>query len=249
MIATVTSVTDLICIANTVRSEWNGELWWRGQSSTQYDLIPGVYRANQGTRGEQNLCLRFRQYAQSRHDTCPPQEDFCSWLFLAQHYGLPTRLLDWSESALVGLFFAANANPSLDASIYVLHPREMNRVTNGDHTLVPVTSRPASDLFRGAFDDRVTETKTVAVLPHECDKRMLVQQGAFTLHGSSQDLREIVGHDSVIRTFTVPSESKPGIIEELASLGIRQRTLLPDLANLAADLKNLVFSEIGVRTA
>jgi hypothetical protein len=155
MTATITSVADLIGVANTVRSEWNGELWWRGQSSTAYDLIPGVYRANRGTRGEQNLCLRFRQYAQTRHDKCPQQDDFCSWLALAQHYGLPTRLLDWSESALVGLFFAANANPTLDASIYGLHPREMNKVTNGDHTLVPVTSSPANDLFRGAFDDRI----------------------------------------------------------------------------------------------
>ena len=57
---------------------------------------------------------------------------------------------------MVALFFAANANPSLDASLVVLNPREMNRVTNGDHTLVPVTSSPATDLFRGAFDDRFT---------------------------------------------------------------------------------------------
>ena len=249
MIPAITCVADLICVANTVRSEWNGELWWRGQSSTAYDLVPGVYRANRGTRGEQNLCLRFRQYAQTRYEKCPQQEDFCSWLFLAQHYGLPTRLLDWSESALVALFFATSGDSTLDASLFVLHPREMNRVTNGDPTLVPVTSSPASDLFRGAFNDRIIETKTVAVLSHELDNRMLVQQGAFTLHGSPKDLREVADNGSLLRSLTVPAESKPKIIEELASLGIRRRTLFPDLANLADDLKNLVFSEIGLRTA
>lgn len=249
MATAITCVADLIGAANTVRREWNGELRWRGQSSVKYALVPGVYRANRGTRGEQNLCLRFRQYAQTRHDNCPQQDDFCSWLFLAQHYGLPTRLLDWSESPLVALFFAANANPSLDASLYVLHPREMNRTTNGDHTLVPVTSAPATDLFRGAFDDRITKKRTIAVLSHELDNRMLVQQGTFTLHGSRQDLRELDKREMLIRTFTVSAESKTNIIEELASLGVRRRTLFPDLANLADDLKELVFSDIGVRTA
>ncbi len=97
----------------------------------------------------------------------------------------------------------------------------MNRITNGDQTLVPVTSSPANNLFRGGFDDRVIETKTVAVLSHEIDNRMLVQQGAFTLHGSPKDLRGFSKHDSLIRTFTVPSESKQGIIEELASIKVR----------------------------
>ena len=249
MATTITCVADLIGAANFVRREWNGEIWWRGQSLTSYALVAGVYRANRGTRSEQNLCLRFRQYAQTRHDYCPQQDDFCSWLFLAQHYGLPTRLLDWSESPLVALFFAANANPSVDASLFALHPREMNSITNGDHTLVPLTSSPATDLFRGAFDDRITEKKTVAVLSHELDKRMLVQQTAFTLHGSQHDLREIDKREMPIRTYTVSAESKTNIIEELASLGLRRRTLFPDLANLADDLKELVFSDIGVRTA
>ena len=249
MAAPITCVADLIGAVNTVRREWHSEFWWRGQSSAEYGLVPGVYRDDRGTRGEQNLCLRFRQYAQTRHDNCPQQDEFCSWLFLAQHYGLPTRLLDWSESALVALFFAANTNPILDASLFVLQPREMNQVTNGDQTLIPVTSSPATELFRGAFDDHFNREETVAVLSYENDSRMLMQQAAFTLHGTPQDLREIGEQEQLIRTFTVPSVSKASIIEELASLGVRRRTLFPDLANLADDLKNLVFSDVGVRKA
>ncbi len=125
----------------------------------------------------------------------------------------------------------------------------MNTVTNGDHTLVPVNSSPAAELFRGAFDDRFPSESTIAVLSHELDNRMLMQQGAFTLHGASNDLRELGEPNRFIRTFTVPAESKISLIEELASLGIRRRTLFPDLSNLAKDLRNLVFSEDGVRNA
>jgi len=114
---------------------------------------------------------------------------------------------------------------------------------------VPVTSSPANELFRGAFDDRVELEKTIAILSHEFDSRMLVQQSAFTLHGNRDDMLKLLELERVIRTFNVPAASKGNIIAELASLGIRRRTLFPDLASLANDLKDLVFSEIGIRTA
>lgn len=247
----ISNVAELVAVANTLRAEWNGELWWRGQSSSDYSLVPGVHRTNRGTRAEQNLTLRFRQYARTRHQACPEHEDFCSWLFLAQHYGLPTRLLDWSESALVAMFFASIGNLQLNGTLFVIHPRELNRITNSDHTLVPVTAPPATELFRGAFDDRepYKSDKTLAILSHEIDIRMLIQQGTFTIHGSSIDLRDINGSDRILKTYTVPAHSKLEIIAELASLGIRRRTLFPDLANLADDLKQLVFSENSVRNA
>ena len=219
------------------------------QSSGAYLLVPGVYRIDRGVRAEQNLSLRFRQYAQTRYEKCPPQDDFCSWLFLAQHYGLPTRLLDWSESPLVSLFFAADANSELKASLYALHPREMNKIVNEDPTLVPVSSSPANELFRGAFDDRFKLEKIIAILSHELDSRMLAQQSAFTLHGNRNDLLKLSELKRVIRTFNVPTASKGTIINELASLGIRRRTLFPDLDNLANDLKDMAFSETGTWTA
>jgi len=249
MVTHISDVSELVLAANAIRSEWNGEVWWRGQSSVNYSLVPGVFRGERGIRSEQNLSLRFRQYARTRYTACPTDDDFCSWLFLAQHYGLPTRLLDWSESALVALYFAVNGDPLVNASLVVLHPREMNRSTNEDHTLVPVSAQPAGDLFRGAFDDRYTNEKTVAVLSHELDSRMLVQQGVFTLHGTSQEMRDIDNSSTFLRVFTIPAGAKTQIIAELASLGIRRRTLFPDLTNLADDLKELVFSENGMRTA
>lgn len=242
MVQLINSVSDALSSARSLHAEWNAELWWRGQSSLKYDLIPGVYRENKGTRSEQNLILRFRQYALTRHEKCPQNDDYCSWLFLAQHYGLPTRLLDWSESPLVSLFFAVESNPDKDANLFALNAREMNKIINNDSTLVPVSSAPARELFQGAFDDRVTVDKNVSILSHELDTRMLVQQSVFTLHGNATDLRNLEGLDNAIRTYKIPKESKSNIIYELSALGIRRRSLFPDLENLSKDLKNLKFS-------
>lgn len=121
----------------------------------------------------------------------------------------------------------------------------MNKIVNEDPTLVPVTSSPANELFKGAFNDRFKLEKTIAILSHELDPRMLAQQSAFTLHGNRNDLLKQPELKHVIRTFNVPAASKGNIISELALLGIRRRTLFPDLDNLASDLKDLAFSDAG----
>ena len=233
-------------MAADIRDEWEGELWWRGQPSISYDLIAGVYRQNRGTRAEQNLCLRFRQQARTRYAGCPHDDDLAGWLFLAQHYGLPTRLLDWSESPLVSLYFSVISNPSDDGVIFALHPRDMNRTTNGDPALVPLSSAPAKDLIHAAFDDNVIEEKHLAILSNELDPRMLVQQGVFTIHGTNEDLSKIDELEEVLTRFTVSSAAKSRIVAELDWLGIRRRTLFPDLANLADDLSRMTFSECGI---
>jgi len=238
----INSITNVLSIVDELQKEWGAELWWRGQSSKEYPLIPSVYRVNRGIRDEQNLSLRFRQYALTRHEKCPANDDYCSWLFLAQHYGLPTRLLDWSESPLVSLFFAVEKNNEEDGNLFILNPREMNRIINNDTALVLSSSSPAHELFLGAFDDRVKINKNISILSHEIDTRMLAQQSVFTLHGNSNNLLEMMELKDVIRTLEIPKESKPKILSELASLGIRRRTLFPDLDNLSMDLKQLLFS-------
>src|SRR6266571_1472215 len=71
-------------------------MWWRGQSDASWHLVPSVLRRNKGPADEMALFARFHQRAPSRHARCPEAADVQSWLFLMQHYRLPTRLLDWT---------------------------------------------------------------------------------------------------------------------------------------------------------
>lgn len=237
----LTSLQDIIASAEELTATWPGELWWRGHASNTFVLQAGVYRRDRGTRAEQNLTLRFRQYAPTRHANCPVQEDFISWLFLMQHYGLPTRLLDWSTSVLVATFFAVIERPTEDGVVFAMDPRRMNDATIGDATLVPTTSSPARDLFVGAFDDRKTDSRTIAVLTHEIDDRMLVQQAAFTIHGDKRPLDTRPDADKFLRRFDIPAAAKQRLYSQLKIIGFRRSTLFPDLAHLALDLKELVF--------
>lgn len=78
--------------------------WFRGQSKSSWRLEPSLARSPTWLSKEAALIKRFRQNATAMIQARPA--DDWEWLFLMQHHGLPTRLLDWSENPLVALYFA-----------------------------------------------------------------------------------------------------------------------------------------------
>lgn len=99
-------------------------IWFRGQSDKSWNLEPGAFRCK-GNYDEGSATWHFMLTATAERGRC--STDF-EWLCLMQHYGLPTRLLDWSESALVGLFFACEEKlyHSSDGCLYILNAERLN---------------------------------------------------------------------------------------------------------------------------
>ena len=70
-------------------------VWFRGQGDVTWPLKPSLYRGKFRPELEREMLRDFRAHA----------AEYVDWLFLAQHHGIPTRILDWTENPLVGLYF------------------------------------------------------------------------------------------------------------------------------------------------
>ena len=188
------------------------------------------------------MVARFQQKACSRHADCPPFGHHAQWLFLMQHYGLPTRLLDWSESPLVATYFAVSSQPSADGALWMLDPYGLNGAQVQLDAILNVGDAPCAALFDAPFTSPydagdADSTRVVALEPQEIDARMRSQLAAFTLHGPLAAIGRRKPDRAYLRRHVIPAGAKLHLLRELARVGIHRRGLFPDLQNLAADIQ------------
>lgn len=133
------SLEEVLQEVKKIRAQWlrNGpqeEIWFRGHARCDYRLLPGLYRPDVVMRNYDEVTIfeRFKAVAAPLVRKQPASD--WEWYFLAQHHGLRTRLLDWTESLLAAMYFALC--------------EEMSRRTQND--LAAELSRPPSP---PVFDD------------------------------------------------------------------------------------------------
>lgn len=217
-----------------------GRRWWfRGCADSTWELKPAVMRGLAADR-ERSMTTYFRARAGVRYSRTPAPDDFPSWLSLMQHYGLPTRLLDWSWSALVALFFAVE-DPSydvVDGCLWMLSPGDMNEAQGLEPLLYPLDAWRLRPLLEPAFKTRsVPDERAAAALTIEADPRMQVQQGAFSVHATPEPMDGLTGAADWLRRYTVPSDAKQRLRAHVRFLGITRAYLFPDLPSLAAEIR------------
>ncbi len=220
----ITSVADLLKVIQDVKAALSPEGgWWRGHACARWRLRPKLYRLRREPEAEQHMALSFRARAQSRYPRCPDADDLHTWLFLMQHYGLPTRLLDWTESPLIAAFFAVWEHPKEDGALWVLAADALNERTLRKRGLSVADDMEVLPLFEAAFHEVRSGLPKVAAVPtDEIDPRMMAQLSVFTIHDEPVPLEDAPYAADLLRNYEIPSAAKAAMNSELTDLGVNQ---------------------------
>lgn len=231
-IKSFTELTELI----TSDEYTCGHYVYRGISdSKNHKLIPAVGRIDEDilcglTIEEYELEILNRFKLRANSEINPAPKDDWEWLALAQHHGLPTRLLDWTSSPLIALYFATKPN--------ILHNGKIEKCNpNGGaifalHTCGYIDTNCIYSPFD--FDEY-----GIFYPPH-ITKRITGQFGLFSIQPNPREELQTGFEDDLDKTitkFTFKCEVAEEIQRKLYLLGIRHETVFPDLDGFSYDLK------------
>lgn len=239
-------------------------VWYRGHADRNWERRPAVLRswfirkANEGEylapatvrilQRERTINRQFRLRAAS---LLPAGATFVDIYFLAQHHGMPTRLLDWTTNSLIALFFAVNEKPDRDGEVLVINPREqIPAEPDPRHPIYPsdvvdmrhplVESAVATLLGEGPRPDR---SLILPIAPDQRTGRIFQQSSRFTLHMPPVLSAE---HRSVdephlelqqVTSYPVPQRCKSALQIDLRRAGVDFGTVFADLDNHAREVR------------
>lgn len=258
----VKSLPEYLELIERAQSRAPHSLWYRGCGNASHQLLPSLYRHKQITGPEQlaalerGLMVRFRQRSIPYHNRS--LVDDWETLFFMQHYGIPTRLLDWTENPLIALHFALMGAKRIrgqsgrmrfasEAAVWMLDPVVWNRhVLKGMRYDAGVLS-PGDEGLKGyqpspKFDGMRDEP--VALYGAHNSARIVAQQGVFTIFGRNvAPLEHTYRMDpfpsNCLTKFVIKRSSIARMRASLLNHGITESVVFPDLEGLAREIKRV----------
>jgi FRG domain-containing protein len=240
------------------REKWSEFIQWvdrhsdsrwvyRGLGDSTFQLVPGVARTNLYRETQERTILEiFDRRANEFLDT----HSLSDWdkLALAQHHGLPTRLLDWTTNPLVGAYFAITAKPGLreyregSPAVKVLATPESVRVPArvvawrvSSHSVI----NPLID------EDPFALTEIKFLLPRALTTRIVTQGGLFSVHHAPPNAwtEPLLSEKDI---FDIPGEMRAFFRRKLFYLGIDDQRIMGGLDGLCARLAWQYNASIGL---
>lgn len=190
----------------------------------------------------------FQERAHLLLDPCvlPKRDDLPRWWSIMQHHSAPTRLLDWTKSPFIALYFAVVDRPERDGGIWWFNAGALMERMEDLHECPDIIERPDfSRHFQTIGDPHY-------LFPLDCyqkNQRMIIQQGTFTIcrnvmgdhgkiiHGALKELDHAHG------LLVIPKEQKPEMLRNLELVNMTATSLFPGIDGLGRSIGELVIME------
>jgi hypothetical protein len=245
-----------------------GAVWLRGQANGNWKLQPSIGRCHPVWLGlrlhpkpaaqqfspkeieaakdvEYNFLHRFRRQAHAHLGHAPTRWETIT---LAQHHGLPTRLLDWTSNPLAALYFAAESESHQDGAVFAFRPVRYFTQFLCVHPDEPLQKHNREPL-------KVKGVKIIYSMMSS--SRLVAQSGAFTIQSPWTPLEEQSKHAFMEQSLDIvemfkwrlPKQCKVEILRQLNRTGIHHGSLFPDLQGAGTGLlrSQLLRTDVLVR--
>lgn len=279
---TAKNLSEYLSLVNAINREEQDSAWFRGHGSAAFRLTPSVLRDTTPLTDAMGNPLKGDEYLRSDGNSVTglnsermldefkrravpflqfqPRNDF-EWLFLMQHHGVPTRLIDWTTNALVALYFAVefvtqgkqtsakNAASEFingddyrndGVAIFSINPNEINGKLHNIRYPIDVSAEHDKwESYTYPTHRRANNTYfPLCILAPHISPRIRCQSGTFTLHGANiWALDYYTELQPLIHKIFIPYSNAAKICQELHSIGITASFIYPDLDGLSREIK------------
>lgn len=208
---TTIDISSVAAFYENVRRTGTFQSIYRGEPKASYALRSKFGRyvlhdERNTSEIERAMLADFRRKAVPHVSRDP--EDEWEWLSLAQHHGLATRLLDWTDNPLIAAYFACRPLGAGDAVVYVFDERSLRQVAG------PISP----------FDI----TEDVVYRPRHATSRVANQEGLFTVHHAPAGEFSVPG----LERWIIKDAMKIELSSMLRAYGITRSFVFPGLDSI-----------------
>lgn len=240
--------------ASGANLNYSPKIWYRGLKDQDYLMLPSIARGSMNVSYEKIYLSKFKSKAIPYLGQLPSYpfseglHGYWDWLFLMQHYGVPTRLMDWSEDALVALLFAIDvrateAELQKNPIVWCLNPVELNKAFHFNNIYPPgyIPNAEEAEVYKlfGPEQSGFLNKKPCAVYGPLNSPRIVAQRGVFTIFPYTDQMVEfnkLPDSSSYLNNIVIDKNARASMTEELRRYGINYAQLFPEIGYVALEI-------------